>query len=58
MGGKGYLPWMRGGTYLGWGGGEEEAVPTLDQGVHTLDRLCRERYASCGFPQEDILVLN
>ena len=38
-----YLPWPRG-TYLGWG-------------VSTLDKLCRGWYASCGFPQEDFLVL-
>ena len=32
-----------------------EGVP---QGRICLDRLCRRRYASCGFPQEDFLVVS
>ena len=48
----GYLPWT-GGGYLSWIG-RGGVVPTLD----SLDRLlCRRRTASCGFPQEDFLIL-
>ena len=48
--GQGYLSWL--------------GVPTLARGYlpwmgePTLDRLCRRRYASCGFLQENFLVIN
>ena len=53
-GGKG-VPTLdeEGGTYLGWGRGY---LPWMGKGVPTLDRLCRGRYASCGFPQEEFRV--
>ena len=59
------VPTLAGGTYLGHGGPTlDTGVPTLVGGTYsgwgrlpTLDRLCHRQYASCGFPQEDFLVM-
>ena len=54
---RGYLPWTgrgEGAPTFDWG--LRGCLPWTGGGVPTLDRLCRRRYASCGFPQENFLV--
>ena len=58
-----YLPgWTRAPSPIRRGGGtpyfmtEGVPAPSSKSGWHS-DRLCRGRYAFCGFPQEDCLVV-